>query len=114
MIDSRYNAPIQDAFTRRMVEQGLFVFCRKLEDGTYIGLCRLAFTVGLCIGITESSMFERRYCYENIGDALFEYDHMTTGKHLPIGWIARRPATVALEEAKARPNFDVKQFWGKI
>lgn len=114
MDDPRYTAAIQDEFTRRMVESGLFVFCRKLEDGTYIGLCRLAFTIALCIGITESAMFTRRYCYDNAGDALFEYDTMTRGDYLPTGWIARRPETFAFSEAKSRPDFDVKEFWGKI
>jgi hypothetical protein len=42
---------------------------RKLPDGTWAGLIRLAFTTGLCIGLTDTG-WTRRFCYENLTDAL--------------------------------------------
>lgn len=86
---------------------------RQLDDGTYIALGRLAFTVGLFIGVQPITPYQRRYCYSEPTEAFAEYNLMKTGDDLPSGWIARRPELPEDIEAKSKPNYDASQFWPK-
>ncbi len=90
-----------------------FVMWRLLDDGTYIALGRLAFTVGLFIGVEPLTPFKRRYCYKDLGIAFAEYMAMDTGDYVPTGWVARRPETEEDKEAKSRPGYDPSVFWPK-
>lgn len=90
-----------------------FICWRQLDDGTYVALSRLAFTVGLFIGVGPITPFERRYCFQSLGVALAEYNELKTGQDVPSGWVARRPETAEDKAAKAMPNYDVSQFWPK-
>lgn len=93
MVQALMNPPDQqDDFTRKLHqwEYG-FVGAKRLEDGTYVGLRRLAFTLAICIGVTETDTFKRRYCFSDITLCIDEYVKITTGDDIPEGWIARRP-----------------------
>lgn len=91
MLERLNNLQEQDSFTRRMTSKEMGFLCaRKLNDGTYIGLKPLLFTIALCVGTSEDAAFERRYCYENSGDAIFEFETMPHRDHEPAGWVARR------------------------
>lgn len=115
MVKRLHTLETQDDFTRWAVASGGFLYCRRLGDGTYIGICPLATTYGFCIGVTETEMYKRRYCYVDLVDALFEYTHFSFGHDIPSGgWVARRPETLAISDAKSRPHYDPSQFWGKV
>lgn len=86
---------------------------RQLPDGTYIALTRLAFTVGLCIGVQQYTPYTRRYCFSDLTTATAEYQALLTGDDVPSGWVARRPETAEDREAKSRPNYDPSVFWPK-
>lgn len=91
MLDRLKTLDTQDAFTATLRTPDYGYLCaRRLPDGCYIGLQRLMFTIALCVGITEGTPFERRYCYENAGDAIHEFEFMTHQDHEPQGWVARR------------------------
>lgn len=102
-----------DSFTDWLVEEQDFLLARRLDDGTYVGLMPLAFTKAICIGITRTEPFARRYCYDDLRTALDEYHRLVTGDDLPSGWIARRPELPEDVAAKRRPNYDPRQFWPK-
>lgn len=93
--------------------ENLFRCWRRLDDGTYIALGRLMFTVGLYIGVDASAQYERRYCYSDPTEAHVEYIRMKTGDDVPSGWVARRPETAEDKEAKAKPGYDPSVFWPK-
>lgn len=82
----------QDAFTQKMRDELGFVGAKRLEDGTYVGLQPLLFTLAICIGVGVYTPFVRRYCYENGPDCLHAYQILATGDDIPEGWIAKRPA----------------------
>lgn len=63
---------------------------RRLPDGTIVGLNRLIYTHALYVGLDATS-YRRRYCYENLVDAIGAVQEMTSGEDEPQGWIARRP-----------------------
>lgn len=86
---------------------------RQLDDGTYIALGRLMFTMGLFVGVGATTPFKRRYCFQDLNTALAEYAALKTGDDVPSGWIARRPETVEDQAAKAGPNYDPSVFWPK-
>lgn len=90
-----------------------FLCWRQLDDGTYVALSHLMFTVGLFIGVSATTPYKRRYCFKTLLEARAEYDALKTGDDVPSGWIARRPETPEDIEAKARPNYDPSQFWPK-
>lgn len=90
-----------------------FMDWRQLDDGTYIALGRLMFTVGLFIGVGPLTPYKRRYCFKDLHDAAAAFVAMETGDEVPSGWIARRPETQEDIEAKAKPNYDPSQFWPK-
>jgi hypothetical protein len=115
VLDRLHQLETQDDFTREMVASGSFICCRLLSDGTYIGICHLLTTFGLCIGVNAIEMYQRRYCYENAGDCIWEYQTLLHGQQVPSGgWVARRPETPEMARAKEQPRFDVTQFWGKV
>lgn len=88
-----------------------FMDWRQLADGTYVALGRLAYTVGLFIGVGPLTPYKRRYCFQDLATASAEYLAMETGADVPTGWIARRPETPEDREAKAKPGYDPSQFW---
>lgn len=94
ILDNLMNPPgQQDAFTQRMRDEFEFFGAKRLADGTYVGLKRLAFTTAICIGTDEYTPQKRRYCYEsgNFTQCIEEFAKLTTGDDTPEGWIARRP-----------------------
>ena len=90
-----------------------FLVWRQLDDGTYVALGRLAFTLGLFIGVGAITPYKRRYCFNDAVTALAEYGGLKTGDDVPSGWIARRPELPEDLEAKGRPNYDPSKFWPK-
>lgn len=85
----------QDSFTEQLLaEDGGFVLAKKLEDGTYVGVTRLMFTLALCIGITPTTMYVKRFCFNDAAACMEEYANIKTKDDEPEGWIARRPEPV--------------------
>jgi hypothetical protein len=90
-----------------------FLVWRQLDDGTYVALGKLMFTMGLFIGVGPITPYKRRYCYSDPTEAHAEYLWLTTGDDVPSGWIARRPETDEDKEAKSKPGYDPSVFWPK-
>lgn len=88
-----------------------FSVWRQLDDGTYIAVGRLMFTVALFVGVGQISPYEKRYCFPSLALALEAYADMKTPDYVPSGWVARRPETQEDVEAKAMPNYDPSMFW---
>lgn len=89
----------QDDFTKRLLDPGFgFTVAKKLDDGTYVGISRLAFTYAIHIGIDEERSFRRRYCYSDMNSLLGAYADLKTGNDVPEGWIARRPKPASDDE----------------
>lgn len=82
----------QDAFTRRMRDEHAFVGAKRLADGTYVGIVRLLYTMAICIDVSEYTAYQRRYCYQDTAACLKEYELLESGRDVPQGWIAKRPA----------------------
>lgn len=81
----------QDEFTERMRSEFGFFGAKRLADGTYVGLMKLAFATAICIGTDEMTPQKRRYCYTDFTQCIHEFVNITTGDDVPEGWIARRP-----------------------
>lgn len=83
----------QDEFTRWLRgPEAQFLGAKRLPDGSYAGVVRLAFTCAICLGPTYEDAYQRRFCYENIQALLHEYQKLTSINDTPEGWVARRPA----------------------
>ncbi|AQT28746.1 hypothetical protein YOLOSWAG_274 [Erwinia phage vB_EamM_Yoloswag] len=54
-------------------DQCNFVKVRKLEDGEWIGIYRLAYTWSVCCGIGEVTSFKYRWCFENREEAEYMF-----------------------------------------
>jgi hypothetical protein len=93
MVDALMNPPDrQDDFTRLLrTDDYRFVGAKRLDDGTYVGLRRLAYSLAICIGVTRTDVFKRRYCFTDITQCIDEYVKITSPDDVPEGWIARRP-----------------------
>lgn len=81
----------QDAFTERMRTELGYLGAKKLEDGTYVGVQRLLYTLAICVGVSEIKPYERRYCYDNAAEALWNYQSMCHRDFEPCGYVATRP-----------------------
>jgi hypothetical protein len=91
-IDSVLNPKeLQDDFTQWMRDEALFLGAKRLEDGSYAGVQRLMFTTAICIGVTPMTAFQRRYCFNDLGQCLHSYSEIKQLGDEPEGWIARRP-----------------------
>jgi hypothetical protein len=80
-----------DKFIERMEEQG-YSDVRKLPDGTYAGLIRLLYSVGLCTRMDEVG-YSRRFCFNSLGEAKAALSDLEAwdGEPEPGSYIARRP-----------------------
>ncbi len=74
-----------------MRDVALFLGAKRLEDGSYAGVQRLMFTTAICIGVTPMTAFQRRYCFNDLGQCLHSYSEIKQLGDEPEGWIARRP-----------------------
>lgn len=101
ILDDLMNPPDrQDEFTALMRSELGFFGAKRLDDGTYVGLTRLAFTAAICIGTDELTPAKRRYCFDRTDFTLCidEYVKIVTGEDTPEGWIARRPKPASDDE----------------
>lgn len=78
--------PFRDMSDEEIVEflksQG-FIDVRKLPDGHWIGLLRLAFSMSVCVGIGYTESFTYRWCFnDNISATIF-YSSATHLKEIP-------------------------------
>lgn len=70
-----------DEFVKFCLENG-FISVRKLEDGEWVGLFPLLFTMSVCTGIEQITPFKYRWCFKDISEAenfyntLMEYDEI--------------------------------------
>ncbi len=60
----------------------------EMKNGQLCGLQRMAFTVGIFVGIGKFT-YSHRYCYHNLRDALDAYKEWD-GKGDPEGFIVRK------------------------
>ena len=84
--------PVQmddDQFRAFLTKDG-YEHIRKLDDGTWVGIVPLMFSVGLCMGLDRIG-WDRRYCYEDRALAVAEIAKLERGDQVPQGWIAKRP-----------------------
>ncbi|MDX9668721.1 hypothetical protein [Pseudomonas sp. P8_250] len=64
---------------------------KRLSDGTYVGVIKLAYTFAICMGVTRESLLEKRYCFRELGDCLHEYSKLNRFEDEPGCWNASRP-----------------------
>lgn len=81
----------QDDFTAWMVREAGFRGAKRMPDGNYAGIMRLAFTNAICLGVTPSDTFTFRFCYEDSTQCLSEYQRASSINDQLEGWVARRP-----------------------
>lgn len=89
----------QDDFTRWMLSEneGIFIGAKRLADGTYAGIMKLAFTEAICLGVTRDIPAEKRYCYEpsNFTGMLVAFHRLTSFDDEPTGWRSARPKPIS-------------------
>ena len=76
------------------IEQSLgenYLEWRRLEDGEYIALLQLMFTLAIVMECDECG-YARRYCFDDLDRARAEYEKIKSIDDEPTGWIAKRGA----------------------
>lgn len=74
---------IEDAdFIAFLSEQGYITF-KKLLDGEWVSMMRLAFSVSVCCGIDLISPFKYRWCFSSEEAARDFYDSLTEFDAIP-------------------------------
>lgn len=63
--------------------QGYEMF-RKLPNGEWVMLVKLAFTFAVCVGVSPSTTYKYRWCFENWAEALLFYSTVKDVKEVPI------------------------------
>jgi hypothetical protein len=54
---------------KRFLEKQGFVSVKQLKNGEWIGISRMLYTWGLCVGLDKFG-YKKRYCYERLSDAV--------------------------------------------
>ena len=78
-----------------LIEQALnnpenhYIKWRKLEDGGYIAMHPLMFTIAIMTDMTVTG-YANRFCFDDTARAFLEFDKIQTLDDEPTGWIARR------------------------
>lgn len=85
----------QDDFTAWMLKEneGIYIGAKRLPDGSYAGIMKLAFTEAICLGVTRDCPAEKRYCFHpsNFTDMLLAFYKLKSQNDEPAGWISARP-----------------------
>jgi spermidine/putrescine-binding protein len=63
-----------------------YLDARLLDDGRVIGVNQFIFTYGLMVDVDRIS-YERRYCYDDLWDALEAFREWDGAGHPPGPWI---------------------------
>lgn len=81
----------QDEFTAWMLsKEGGFRGAKRLPDGTYAGVMKLAFTTAIAMQV-KGLLYGDRYCFDEYGDCLMAFSKLKSHLDEPVGWIASRP-----------------------
>jgi hypothetical protein len=82
----------QDEMTARIRAMGGDVYegVKRLPDGSYAVLMRLAFTHAIALGVDVMG-YSTRFCFEDRTAILHEWENLHTKHDEVKGWIARRP-----------------------
>lgn len=91
-------ADCQDDFTKWLLDKeancGLYVGAKRLPDGSYAAVLKLAFTEAICLGVKHDGL-SRRFCYDQPTDLLIAFHNLQSEHDTPTGWISSRPKPVA-------------------
>lgn len=81
----------QDDFTEWMLGPDAgFVGAKRLPDGTYAGVLPLLHTHAICLGVSHTEFYRKRFCYADTPVCLHEFGKLATIHDEPVGWVARR------------------------
>lgn len=88
-----------------LLHEGGYVVVRLLPDGTVAGIVRLLTTTAICLGVTRTCAYERRFCFRNADLAYQRFGELQSEDDTPAGWIARRPELPCDRVAKSQPGY---------
>lgn len=82
--------PDADRIERALNDPGnRFIKWRLLEDGTYVAMIQLMFTIAIVMDV-DAAGYASRFCFDDTARAYLEFDKLVSGEDEPTGWIARR------------------------
>jgi hypothetical protein len=91
---------------QKLLEREGYIGIRQITNGEWIGIMRMNYTYGLCVGMDESG-YKGRYCYERILDAMTAA-RVYEGEGDPIGpWIKYKGE----DEERMGPGAKEKVGW---
>lgn len=68
---------------QQFLRENQFELFRQLETGEWVGVMRLAFTWSVCMDIGPISPFIYRWCFQDIAEALYFYEHAKEFDEIP-------------------------------
>ena len=73
----------------QVLTENRYPLWRQLDDGSYAAVVPLAYTTAI---ITDVGVigYGNRFCFEDKGRCLAEYEALKSADDEPTGWIARR------------------------
>ncbi|SUE95890.1 Uncharacterised protein [Ectopseudomonas mendocina] len=66
-----------------------YVKWRQLDDGTYVAMIKLMFTMAIVTDVDVCG-YHNRFCFDDVDLAYREFDRLENRDSEPVGWIARR------------------------
>ena len=77
-----WNLP-DEAVEKKLINDGFFKV-RKLEDGSWIGCKKLAYTMSVCIDITPTTPYAYRWCFKDPKEAFEFCDTVKEFDEIPV------------------------------
>jgi hypothetical protein len=71
---------------KKLAMEELGYLATRVIDGKVYGLTRFIFTIGLIVDVQEDG-YERRYCYDSLGEAMSDFKTWDGRGHPPGAWI---------------------------
>lgn len=72
-----------DEQIKKFLNEQNFLCVRKLPDGEWIGILKLAYTFSVCMGIEDITPFKYRWCFQNPEHAKEFYDNAVEYDEIP-------------------------------
>ena len=73
-----------DESFKAFLESEGYIGARKLEDGEWVALMPLAFTLSVCCGIEWHTSFKYRWCFKEAHEALFFLENIKEFDDIPV------------------------------
>jgi len=72
-----------DSEIKAWIEASHYIMPRKLDDGSWVAITKLAYTWAVCVDMDEVTAYRYRWCFKDFGEAIYFLSTMVDFDEVP-------------------------------